>query len=162
MSDSISFALTGVDELINTLKTVTHETKRKGGRAALRKAAQVVVNSAKKTVATIDDPSTGRKIADNIAMRWNGKLYKQTGDLSFRVGVLTGNIRQALRGNPDDGGKTPHAFLVELGTERSKAQPYLRPALANNIDLATSTFISEYGKAIDRAISRAAKKGTTA
>ena len=96
----------------------------------------------------------------NIAERWNGRLFKRTGNLGFRVGVLTGSIRHMKKGNPDEGvgGPTPHAMLVELGTEKARAQPYLRPAMENNINAATDAFVREYEKALDRALARAKKK----
>lgn len=163
MSDGIQFSLTGVDDLVTTLNNVTYETKRKGGRAALRKAAQVVRDAAKRNAAGLDDPATGRQISANISERWNGRLFKRTGDLGFRVGVQHGAVIRE-KGNPDSGSKgpTPHWRLLELGTEKMRAQPFMRPALENNIGLATDTFIREYEKTLARAIKRAAKKGATA
>lgn len=163
MADGIEFSLTGMDELLGTLNAVTYDTKRKGGRAALRKAAQAVREAAKANAGHLDDPATGRTIAANIAERWNGRRFKRTGDLAFRVGVLHGAVIRE-KGNPDAGtnGPTPHWRLLEFGTEKMRAQPFMRPALESNISLATDTFIREYQKALDRAIKRAAKKGGTA
>jgi len=160
MADSVEFSITGLDSLLGKLESVSYDVKRKGGRAALRKAAQIIVDKAKQNAERIDDSETGRSIAENIAMRWNGRLFKRTGDLGFRIGVLTGSTRNLLPGNPDTGkgGATPHAMLVELGTEKARAQPYLRPALEGQIGEVTSVFVNEYEKAIDRAIKRAAKK----
>lgn len=160
MADSVEFSITGLDSLLGKLESVSYDVKRKGGRSALRKAAQIIVDKAKQNAQRIDDSETGRSIAENIAMRWNGRLFKRTGDLGFRIGVLTGSIRNMELGNPDTGrgGATPHAMLVELGTEKARAQPYLRPALENQIGEVTNTFVTEYEKAIDRAIKRAAKK----
>jgi HK97 gp10 family phage protein len=160
MSDTAEFSILGLEPLLAKLETVGYDIKKKGGRAALRKAAQFVVSKAKEGAARFDDPETGRQIAANIALRWNGKLFKQTGDLGFRIGVLHGaKIKQT--GNPDTGmnGPTPHYRLLEFGTENMPAQPFLRPALAENIQAATDVFIAEYNKAIDRAIKRAAKQG---
>lgn len=163
MADGIQFSLTGVDELIATLNAVTYDTKRKGGRAALRKAAQVVRDAARRNAAGLDDLGTGRQISANIAERWNGRHFKRTGDPAFRVGVLHGAVIRE-KGNPDPGtnGPTPHWRLLEFGTEKMRAQPFMRPALENNIALATDTFVQEYEKSLARAIKRAAKKGTTA
>ncbi len=47
---------------------------------------------------------------------------------------------------------------MEFGTERTSAQPFLRPAMENNIDQVVTVFVREYGKAIDRAIAKAAKQ----
>lgn len=163
MNDSFEFSLTGINELLATLESVTYETKRKGGRAALRKAAQVVREAAKQRAAALDDTATGRQIAANIKERWNGQLFRRSGDLGFRVGVQHGSVIRE-KGNPDSGinGPTPHWRLLEFGTEKMRARPFMRPALDSTIGLATDTFIREYEKSLARAIKRAAKKGTTA
>ena len=134
--------------------------KRKGGRAALRKAAQVVVQKAKEGAERLDDKETGRSIADNIALRWNGKLFKQTGDLGFRIGVLHGAVLKD-GGDLSPNSPTPHWRLIEFGTEKMPAAPFMRPALADSISEVTTTFVTEYEKSIDRAIKRAAKKAAS-
>ena len=103
MSDNVQFNLVGLDSLLGKLDAVKHDVRYRGGRFALRKAAQVIRDQAKRTAARIDDPETGRVIADNIAERWGSRRFKSTGDLSFRIGVLTGSVRQMMRGNPDTG-----------------------------------------------------------
>lgn len=154
MADSVEFSITGVDSLIGKLESVKYETKRKGGRAALRKAAMLVVNQAKANALNIDDAETGRSIADNVSLRWNGRLFQRTGDLGFRVGVLKGAVLKD-GGDLSAGAPTPHWRLLELGTERMPAQPFMRPALEQNIDAATDTFVREFEKTLDRAIKRA-------
>ncbi len=100
MADGVEFSLTGLDSLLGKLDSVSDDLRRKGGRAALRKAGNVVVNKAKANARRIDDAATGRSIADNIALRWNGRLFKQTGNLGFRIGVVHGAV---LKNNPDKG-----------------------------------------------------------
>lgn len=161
MADSIEFKLEGIDSLVSKLEAISYDAKRKGGRSALRKAAQVVANKAKEGAQRVDDPETGRSIAANIALRWNGRLFKTSGDLGFRVGVLHGAVLKS-GGDTSANAPTPHWRLLEFGTEKMRAQPFMRKALADHISEVTNTFITEYEKAIDRAIRRAAKKGTTA
>ncbi len=146
----------GVDELVAKLENLKYQTKYKGGRFALRKAAQLVRNAARQGAQSFDDSNTGRKISDNIVERWNSKLYKATGDLSFRVGVMQGAVLPKPRQPPNQGGggPTPHWRLKEFGTEKMPAQPFMRPALANNLDSATDEFIRQYSKTIDRAIKK--------
>lgn len=156
MADSIEFALEGIDSLVGKLEAVSYDMKRKGGRTALRKAAQVVASKAKEGAERLDDPETGRSIAANIALRWNGRLFKLSGDLGFRVGVLHGAVLKN-GGDLSANSPTPHWRLLEFGTAKMAAQPFMRKALADNISEVTSTFITEYEKAIDRAIRRAAK-----
>ncbi|EMJ9286688.1 TPA: HK97-gp10 family putative phage morphogenesis protein [Klebsiella oxytoca] len=158
MADGVEYKLTGVDELLGKLESITDDMKRKGGRAALRKAANVIANRAKANARRLDDPETGRSIADNIAVRWNGREFKRTGNLGFRIGVLHGAV---LKRHPDKAknAPTPHWRLLEFGTENMRAQPIMRPAAENGAEEAMNTFVEEYGKSIDRAIARAAKKG---
>jgi len=156
MADTVEFSLGGVDALIAKLEAVSYDMKRKGGRSALRKAAQLVANKMTENALRLDDPDTGRSIAKNVALRWNGRLFKQTGNLGFRVGVLHGAV---LKNGGDTGANapTPYWRLLEFGTEKMAATPFARKALADNINEATNAFISEYEKAIDRALRRAAK-----
>ncbi len=160
MADGVEFSITGLDSLLGKLESVSYDVRRKGGRAALRKAAQVVVQKAKDGAERIDDKETGRSIADNIALRWSGKLFKQTGDLGFRIGVLHGAVLKD-GGDLSPNSPTPHWRLIEFGTENMAAVPFMRPALANSITEVTATFVTEYEKAIDRAIRRAAKKAAS-
>ncbi|QKL03856.1 hypothetical protein GEV39_21915 [Pseudomonas sp. NY5710] len=160
MAETVQFSLIGLDSLLGKLATVNEDVKRKGGRSALRKAAQVIAAKAKEGAERIDDKGTGRSISDNIALRWNGRLFRASGDLGFRIGVLHGAVLQD-GGDLSPNSPTPHWRLIEFGTEKMAAVPFMRPALADNISDVTNTFISEYEKAIDRAIRRAAKKAAT-
>lgn len=161
MADTIEVKLDGVDALISKLESITYETKRKTGRAALRKAASVIVDQIKLNAEKLDDPHTARSIADNAALRWNGRMFKQTGDLAFRVGILQGAV---LKKNPSLGkdAPTPHWRLLEFGTEKMAARPLVRAAANARLTDVFNTFAINYGAGIDRAIKRAAKKGTTA
>ncbi|MGA4455345.1 HK97-gp10 family putative phage morphogenesis protein [Pseudomonas fortuita] len=157
MADGVEFSILGLDGLLGKLSAVSVDVRHKGGRAALRKAAQVVVQKAKEGAERIDDKATGRSISDNIALRWNGRLFKRTGDLGFRIGVLHGAVLKD-GGDLSTNAPTPHWRLIEFGTEKMPAAPFMRPALADSISEVTNTFVTEYEKAIDRAIRRAAKK----
>jgi HK97 gp10 family phage protein len=158
MADGIDFSITGVDSLLGKLDSISDDLRRRGGRAALRKAANVIVDRAKTNASRIDDPLTGRSITANVAMRWSGRLFKKTGNLGFRIGVLHGAV---LKKHPDLGknAPTPHWRLIEFGTENVRAQPFMRPAAESSVSEVINVFASEYEKSIDRAIRRAAKKG---
>lgn len=157
MADGVEFSITGLDSLLGKLDAISYDVKRKGGRSALRRAAQVVADRAREGARRIDDPATGRSIANNIALRWNGRLFKRTGDLGFRIGVLHGAVLHD-GGDLRPNAPTPHWRLFEFGTENMAAVPFMRPALADSISQATATFVSEYEAAIDRAIKRAQRR----
>ena len=153
------FSIIGLEPLLAKLKGLEYDMKRKGGRSALRKAAKIVAEDAKKRAQALNDPATGRSIADNVAIRWGGRRFKRTGDLHFRIGIK-GTAKTPPKGSDIDksgGAPTPHWRLLEFGTEKMAARPFMRPALESNINKATNAFVTEYGKAIDRALKRAAK-----
>jgi HK97 gp10 family phage protein len=154
-----SVKMNGVDELAKKLQGLKYDLAKKGGRFALRKAAQVIRNQARQNAQRVDDSETGRSIARNIVEKWNGRLNKQTGDLGFRVGVNQGAVLPKKGERPDEsaGGPTPHWRLLEFGTEKMAARPFMVPAIEASAQQATDTFITEYGKAIDRALKRAGK-----
>ncbi|WP_445621340.1 HK97-gp10 family putative phage morphogenesis protein [Kushneria sp. Sum13] len=158
MADSISFEIEGVNSLNAKLEEVSSDVKFKGGRFALRKAANLVRERVKDNARRLDDPETANNIADNIAVRWDSKKFRATGDLHFHVGVRGGaRSRQENLQNP--GGDTFYWRYLEFGTENIPAVPFIRPALAESTNAATQEFVTHYGKAIDRAIKRAAKNG---
>lgn len=160
MADGVTFSIIGLDPLLAKLDGLKSETKLRGGRFALRKAAQLIRDAARENAKRLDDSATPEDIAANITERWNGRRFKRTGDLGFRVGVQ-GGARQ-IEGSGAPGGDTFYWRFLEFGTEHIAARPFMRPALANNINAATDVFVREFNKAIDRAIKRAAKSGGAA
>lgn len=148
----------GVEALARRLDTIEQDLKKKGGRFALRKAANLVADAARQNARRINDPSTSENIAKNIAVRWSSKTFKRTGNLAFRIGVLGGaktprSGADAQSNNP--GGATFYWRFVEFGSQHnSPARPFLRPALSENIDKAAAEFIRQYNKALDRALRR--------
>lgn len=153
MVDDVSFTIEGLDAISEKLKAVSGTVKQKRGRAALRKAGMIVVKAAAAAVAVDDDPATQRSIARNVAIQWNNRRFRATGDLAFRIGVRGGAV--IPKGQPiPDGVKaaTPHWRFIEFGTRTSIAKPFLRPSLANNIDAVTRSFVTGLESLIDRAI----------
>lgn len=158
MADGVEFSIIGLESLLGKMDSISDDLRRKGGRAALRRAGNVIVQRAKENARRLDDPGTGRSIADNVTQRWNGRIFKTTGNLGFRIGVLHGAV---LKNNPDlsANAPTPHWRLLEFGTEHIRARPILRQAAEGNIGEVVDTFATEYERSIDRAIKRARKKG---
>lgn len=153
------FTLDNIEPLLDKLKQVDYETRKKGGRFALRKAAQVVRDAARQNALRLDDAGTGRTIASNVTERWNARLNKRTGDLGFRIGVMQGAVLPAKGEKPNEGagGKTPHWRLHEFGTENMAARPFMRPAMEQNIQNVVATFTTHFDAAITRAIKRNGK-----
>ena len=160
MADGVSYELNGLPELLGKLDGLEFDMKRKGGRFALRRAAQVLRDQARANAERVDDPRSTENIAQNIVERWSGRTFKHTGNMKFRVGVMGGagggRKSEALAGLP--GGDTRHWRMLEFGTERMAAQPIFRPVPEQAGQAAADEFIRQYGKKIDRALKRARKK----
>lgn len=145
------FSLVGYDQVIEKMRKLPVAMRGKPGRSALGSAATVVKKAAQQNALKVDDAKTGRRISRNIVQRFRGRYFKRTGDLMISIGVATPKGR-IPKGNPDLGsdGPTPHWHLIELGTERSKAQPFLAPALENNINRVLDIFAERLEKQIDK------------
>lgn len=169
-----SVQMNGLPELKKKLEGLKYDAQKRGGRAALRKAAQLVRNAARVNALTIDDPETADVIAKNITERWSNVYNRRTGNLMFRVGILGGvfgKLQGDLTGAYGDkftkatrkkgahgsfpGGDTRHWGYLEFGTERAAAQPFFQRALADNAQAATDVFIRSWSEAIDRALKKA-------
>ena len=90
MADGIRFDVSGLDGIRNKMAQVKREVNYKGGRAALRRAANVLRDQAQTNARRVDDHETETAIWKNVAVRWNSRAFKQDGVLAFRVGVLGG------------------------------------------------------------------------
>lgn len=182
MADGLQFQLDGLDDLLNKMDGLVHDMKLKGGRFALRKAAQSLQRQAIDNAQRLNDPETAEDISKNIAVRWSGRRYRRTGDLMFRVGILggarsssksavkserrrrragikslkeLGEVEGKGKGNP--GGDTYYWRFLEFGTAQMAARPFMRPVPDQAGQKAVSEFVTQYGKALDRAIRRQAK-----
>ena len=157
MAKAFTVTMDGVDALNKKLEGLKYDMIKKGGRFALRKAAQVIRDQARSNAQRLDSSETGRSIASNITEKWNGRINKLTGDLAFRVGVNQGAVLPKKGEHPDEaaGGPTPHWRLLEFGTEKMAARPFMVPAMEQSAQAATDKFISTYGPALDRALKKA-------
>lgn len=164
----------GADELVKRLKGISDELLRKSGRAALRRAANLIRDKARDNAGRLDDNLTPESIEKNISVRWSARTFKATGDMKFRIGVLGGaqayantkeNVRKGRAGKmyatqgskTNPGGDTFYWRFLELGTKSIGPRPFLRDAATSTADAAINTFADALNKALDRA----AKKGLT-
>lgn len=155
------FYIKGLEALNKRLKTIGTDMKKKGGRFALRKAANIVRDAAKANAKALDDPQTPEEVFDNIVVRWSGRQHRRTGDLPFRVGVLGGakqpKSETQVSGKVNPGGQTFYWRFLEFGTEKAPAYEFMLPALTRNIDRVTNEFILQYNRKLDRLLKAATK-----
>lgn len=169
MADGIEFKITGLDQAIDRMSTLPSKLQKRGLRAALRKGGNVIRDAARANARGLDDPETANSIARNITLQAMSARRARAagGDLGVRVGVMGGarkygntkaNRRQGRvgksyatggsKGNP--GGDTWYWRLLEFGTSKMRAQPFMRPALSDNIDAATNAVADELSKQLDK------------
>ncbi|MGR4042893.1 hypothetical protein C5U62_22785 [Pseudomonas protegens] len=135
MVDWVTYNLKGADELSARFKGLAEEMRRKVVTPAAKDAMDIVLVDAKDRAARIDDPETANFIPANLAMVERKALGQEVGAVVISVGV-----RMRKRGV--GGGNTFYWWWVELGTEKNRAKPFLRPALQNNREALFREFLS--------------------
>ena len=155
---NVEVNLQGLVPIAEKMRTLKREIRLKPARSALGQAAKLIRQQAQQNALAVNDPDTGRTIADNIVQRFRSKHHKRTGDLMISVGVATEKGR-IPKGNPDTGpkGNTPHWHLLELGTENMPAQPFLAPAARQQAEAAMHQFTASLDKGIDRILKKAGR-----
>ncbi len=136
MVDPVTANVEGLEPLLARMDGISYDLRRKGGRFAMRKAANLIRDRARENARRVDDPESPESIADNIVVRFSPKDFRRLGDLVFRVGVLggargyaaaSGEVKGKGAGNP--GGDTFHWRFIEFG--RGAVQAKGDGALAN-------------------------------
>lgn len=159
MSETIQFSLIGIEGVQLKMAAVSKEVRHNTGRFALRKVALQLAKIVKANAERIDDPSTDRSIPANVTIRFNRRQFEATGRVGYRVGIRGGaggnKPSESLAGNP--GKDTRYWRHLEFGTQKTRAQPFMRKSLAENINPLTRAFVDEFGAALTRAIRRAGK-----
>lgn len=147
----------GLAELAKALKALPPEIAGKNGgplRKAIGRAAVVIRDDARRR-APVD---TGNLRDNIIAVR---KRRTPNGNEGYFVEVrrkrrkyanTRANRRKKRAGmNYETMGEAYYGMFVELGTAKSPAQPFLRPAFESKKVEAVETFRVEFAKAIDAA-----------
>lgn len=119
--------VSGVSELREKMKGLPYKVQKQVIQPAVRYGANIIAEQARAIVRHMDDPTTGRQIARNIVVKYRSKRSAQIKGVVYSIGVEYPRGRMP-KGNPDDGVNTGHWHLLELGTEKMRAQPFLVPA----------------------------------
>lgn len=142
-----------VDQLRPKMKKLDAALQDKLVRQALSAGGRRIRDRARSIVSAHDDPTTGRQIAKNIVVRYRSKRSRNTGDVVVSVGVQYPKGRMP-KGNPDDGVNTPHWHLLELGTEKMQAFPFLVPAAMQEASTLPQVIVDDLSKRLDREIAK--------
>ena len=149
----VEFKIEALDGVLERLKVLPERFQRTGVRRAARKAMNLVRDAARARASRLDDPATAEQIAKNIVTQESGKAGRREGGIVMRVGVLGGASRKhgkndVRKGNP--GGDTRHWLYLEIGSETTPAQSFMRKSLANNVGAVTDTLVEELNIELDR------------
>lgn len=168
MSLEIKFDEKQRQNIIATLRQLPIEIRKKTAIVALRAAADVIVNSARKDAIAVDDPATPNNISKNIVRSFSRKIFARTGNPMYRVGVLggakytKGEDRRKYRANP--GLDTFYWRFVNFGfTARGGARQvagkhFFGKQLEKNAAKATQVFADKFERGLTLALRKARRK----
>lgn len=135
MGDFVSYKLTGADALSAKFRELPEQLRAKVALPAAKDAMAIVLSDAKDRASRLDDPETSNFLPKNIALVERKKLGAELGAVIVSVGVRKTKFGQR-------GGNTFYWWWVELGTEHSRAQPFLRNSLSLNRMAVFKEFLS--------------------
>lgn len=126
MPYAIKGQIDGLKPLFDRLDGLAAKVRRKILRDAISEGSKIITKAAKAGA-----PVQTRLLRNSLGRKI--KTYRNSGIVVAIIGPRVGFRKEVLRGkrrvlsNP-----TKYAHLVELGTKRMSARPFLRPAFARN------------------------------
>lgn len=161
----------GLESVLKTLRELPAEVVSKNGgpvRAALRRAALIIQKQAMANVqGIIDEPNVDGKFVSTglakktIRIKRVRPMNRQKGE-AFIVAVRSQrypNRTIQRKGRQGAALKTNDVlFMLEAGTERRRAMPWMRPAFESKKGEALQVFVTELPRAIDSAVKKLAKQ----
>lgn len=145
--------LTGYDEVKRKLDALADpKAAKRIARRSARKAMNIVRDAARQNAKAIDDFESPEMIWKNISTQ--GGKTRDRNAIKMRVGVRGG----ASFSNPEppntSGGDTRHWRWVEYGRSGAMAFPFMRPAMATNIDAVTAKFAEDFKAGVDEELAK--------
>ena len=141
--------MTGMDQFKQKIDKLRNPKKAKSiARKAARQAMNIVRDSARVNARAIDDPETAEKIFKNISVA--AGRSRDPNVIVMRVGVRGGASFSNKNPPKLSGGDTRHWRWVEFGSANNIAVPFMRSALARNIQQVTDKFAQVFNTEIDK------------
>lgn len=159
----INAQIEGLEPVLARLKSLGPDIQRRSLRTGMRKGAALVRKAAQDAA-----PKRSGDMAKNIRIQFASRTAKQVGGVAFRVGVRGGaqqpgsanryaRSRKGRASTTAAGGSTWYWRLVEFGTAKMEAQPFMRPALRNNVTRIIDTVAKDVNDGIDQEMKRQAR-----
>lgn len=152
---STEFKIEGLDEVTRKLQTLgSQKVAKRIARKASRQAMNLVRDAARINAKAIDDPETAEKIFKNIVTQ--GGKSRNANEVVMRVGVRGGasQNKHSVSTAGLSGGDTRHWRYKEYPTSKTVATPFMRPALANNIQQVTNKFVQVFDTELDKELAK--------
>jgi len=145
----VEVQITGLDDVVSKLQRLANPKRTKSlALKASRQAMKIVRDAARLNAKAIDDPETAEKIWKNITTR--AGRSRNPNQVIMRVGVQGGASFSNPNPQSTSGGDTRHWRWVEFGSSHQPAVPFMRPALANNIQQVTNKFAEVFDTELDK------------
>lgn len=165
MADFVEFKLSGLDGVLDTLKSLPPEVVSKRGgpvKVALRKGALVILreealNLARVTNNLSTDDAEGTGLLQKSLVATRGKAPNSGNGERYLVRVKRKTY--VRKGKPVTTLKT--AQLLEYGSEQQSAEPWIRPAFNAKAAEAIFTVERELIAGVDRVVAKLAQKNRT-
>ena len=157
MSDGITAEVHGLKALQKGLEVFKADIQLKALAASLRVSAKPVAKQAESNLQRTSSASSGA-LAQAIKIR---KLSRKRAGGTVTYHVTPNRTDKVAAAQYRDfwgrgGSGIFHAHLVEFGTKRNRARPFLRPAIDSTESQVDNTFRTELKKRVDRAAKKAA------
>ena len=134
----ITFKIKGADEIFKNLRLLPDALRERVIWPATIEAADLVKEFAKENaILSVDRLTTRNYIPDNIEIAQDTKLGREMKAAIVHIGV------KRRRSSSEGGGRTFYWWFVELGTSKTRANPFLRPAIENNQARILKEFLSK-------------------
>ena len=162
---AVELNIEGMDQFKRKIEQLSNPKKVKQiARKAGRQAMNLVRDAARNAAKALDDPQTPEKIYKEIVVQ--GGKPRNSNEVKFKVGVrggaripYTNNDANRRAGKIGQSyqmeGKVFYWRLIEFGTSKMQAQPFMRPALEKNIEPVSNKFAEVFNAEIDKALSGA-------
>lgn len=152
MTTTTGIKVAGLRELGAAMLALKVDVPKASGRATFA-AAKIVKAAAQANVRSSPSVATGSLLGAIITK----KLPRSQSALTAEhiVTVRGRGKPTTKKGRNID--RAPYAFHVEFGTVNMPAEPFLRPALANNVGPAIAAMTGSLSRDIERAAKKAAK-----
>lgn len=151
----------GLEDVQRKLKLLPERLGRNAMRRALRRGANVIRDQARANARTLDDRETTESIAKNVRVSgMSRRVERAQKQIGMRVGIA-GGARNMTKygefkggGKANPGGDTWYWRLLEFGTSKMRARPFMRPAMEQSATKAFSVTADAMNVQVDKEIGK--------